>query len=384
VIINNLKKIFKSIFLFLFSIILFIAFSGCGLLQTVDNTQNPDNNNSGSLSNKDGVLKVNYIDVGQADSILIQSPDGFNMLIDAGETKNNAVVDYLNSCNVKKLDVIVATHPHSDHISEMASVIKNFDVGEFYMPKKEHTTKDFENMLDALSQKKISPKEAKAGVSLNLGKDVKCNMVAPCKNNYDNLNNWSAVVKLSYGNNSFLFTGDAESLSEKEIVSSGADIKANVLKVGHHGSSSSTSKEFLLKVNPDYAVISAAKVNDYGHPHKETLKKLNDLAIKIFGTYDDGNIVAISDGKNIEFNTKNGVQNNIKASETENTSSKNDTRKNNGNSTSSNQKYIGNKNSKKFHLPSCSNLPSEKNKVLINSKEEAENMGYSPCSNCNP
>ena len=350
-------------FVLLFSLI------GCDFSQ--NSTQ--DNETTQDMSKQKGVLKVNYIDVGQADSILIQSPNGYNMLIDAGETKDNAVIGYLNNCGIKKLNVIVATHPHEDHISEMASVIDKFDVGEFYMPKKEHTTKTFERMIDSLSKKNVTVKEAKAGSSINFDNNVKCEIVAPCGNNYKDLNNWSAVVKISYGNNKFIFMGDAEEVSEKEIINSGVDINADVLKVGHHGSHSSSSSVFLDKVAPKYAVISAAKQNDYGHPHKETIQALNDRGIKIFGTYDYGNIVAVSDGQNIEFNTGNKIEENTLDDKSKSDSNSKDS-----------QEFIGNKNSKKFHLPDCSSLPSEKNRVLFNSKEEALKQGYLPCGSCNP
>lgn len=368
---------FKSYLIAFLSAFLCIVLTlGCNVSQNVNGSENA----AASSVENDGVLKVNYIDVGQADSILIQSPNGKNMLIDAGETKENAVLNYLKGCGVKKLDVVVATHPHEDHISEMASVIKNFDIGTFYMPKKQHTTNSFEKMVDALGEKNVSVKEAKAGVSIDFDNDVLCNIVAPCKNNYDDLNNWSAVVKISYGNNKFIFTGDAESLSEKEIIASGADIKADVLKVGHHGSKSSTSEEFLKKVSPKYAVISAAKVNDYGHPHKETISVLNKYNVKTFGTYDYGNIVAVSDGNEIKFNVGEETSQKSESAEPQ----QNNNTADNSKTETVYAQFIGNKNSKKFHLPICSGLPAEKNRVIFNSRTEAVNNGYSPCGKCNP
>ena len=250
----------KTVFMVLFCFMTLFGVVGCGITENMSDSEIQAAATNKETFNKDGVLRVNYIDVGQADSILIQSPNGRNMLIDAGETKDKAVIDYLNSRNVKKLDVIVATHPHEDHISEMAEVVKNFDVGEFYMPKKQHTTKTFEKMVDAVLSKNITVNEAKAGISINFDENIKCDIIAPCGSDYDNLNNWSAVIKLSYGNTSFIFTGDAEDISEKEIIGSGVDIKADVLKVGHHGSHSSTTKSFLEKIAPKYAVISAAMI----------------------------------------------------------------------------------------------------------------------------
>lgn len=395
--INTLKRSFYYVFtFFVFTTVLFFG-TGCNSAGDIigsEGVQAYEQNKAGSenilTSNDlkdDGLLKVNYIDVGQADSILIQSPGGANMLIDAGETKENAVLNYLNSHGVKKLDVVVATHPHEDHISEMSEVIDTFEIGEFYMPKKTHTTKSFERMIDSLLAKNITPVEAKAGVEFNLDDNVKCNIVAPCKNDYDNLNNWSVVLKLTYGNKSFLFTGDAEKLSEEEILDSGADIKADVLKAGHHGSHSSTSERFFYAVNPESVIISAGKDNDYGHPHKETMDFLYRSGVEdIFITYEEGDIVAISDGESIRFNIWDKWKQDANQTQADNSvSDSNDTANIKSDSLNeSAQTYIGNKKSKKFHKATCSSLPSEQNRVLFNSRSEAENQKYTPCANCNP
>lgn len=312
-------------------------------------------------------LIVHYIDVGQADSILIQTPKGKNMLIDAGETKNGAIKAYLDSLGIKNIDFVIETHPHEDHISEMSDIIKTYNIGNVYMPKVMHTTKSFEKMLDEIEAKGLQINEAKVGISINIEDGISCDIVAPCSDDYENLNNWSTVLHLTYGQTSFLFTGDAEKLSEDEILESNANIKADVLKVGHHGSSTSTSENFLNKVNPKYAVISLAKQNDYGHPHKETIKKFEDRNIQIYQTCDSGTIKAISNGKEITIIEA--------ASNNTSKSSKKKTKK---------LSYIGNKNSKKFHTNKCDNLPSKKNRINFKSRNEAIKQGYSPCKTCNP
>jgi len=248
-----------------------------------------------------GNLKVHFIDVGQADSILVQTPNGRNMLIDAGETKDNAVINYLNGLGITRLDAVVATHPHENHISEMPEVINSFEIGNFYMPKVSHTTQGFADMINALSNRGIKVTEATAGNWIGLDENLGCDIVAPNSNNYKDLNNWSAVVHLTYGKTSFLFTGDAEELSEQEILNSGINIKSDVLKVGHHGSSTSTSLDFLKAVNPKYAVISYGADNDYGHPNNETLEELKDITT--YKTATDGNIVFTSDGNGITVET---------------------------------------------------------------------------------
>ena len=247
-------------------------------------------------------LSVHFIDVGKADSIYINCGKN-NILIDAGEkTTYNVVKEYLNKNDVKSLDLVVATHPHSDHIGGLAEIIKDFHIKSFMMPKINDslipTSKCYERLLLALKNKNIIPKNPCVGDSINIG-DLNFKVLAPKKDNtYDNLNDFSVVLKMTYKDNSFLFTGDAQSVSEKDIVNTGFDISADVLKVGHHGSKTSTSDAFLNRVNPEYAVISVADDN-YKLPKKVILDRLKKKNIKIFRTDLDGNIILASDGKKI-------------------------------------------------------------------------------------
>ncbi|XXF54581.1 ComEC/Rec2 family competence protein [Thermoanaerobacterium thermosaccharolyticum] len=279
---------------------------------TTTNITKTDNNeitkqNNTSIS---GTLKVHFINVGQGDSEFIQAPSGKTMLIDAGTNEaGNSVVSYLKNLGISRIDILVGTHPHEDHIGGMDNVINSFDIGQFYMPKVTTTTKTFEDVLTAAKSKGLSITTAKAGIILDLGSDIKAEMLAPNGTKYDDLNNYSAVIKLTYGNTSFLFTGDASSQSEEEMLNKGYNLKANVLKVGHHGSSSATTLPFLQAVNPKYAVISCGKNNDYGHPHKETMDKLKNAGIIVYRTDECGTIVATSDGNNISFNVKPGDYN---------------------------------------------------------------------------
>ncbi|MDR3596808.1 ComEC/Rec2 family competence protein [Clostridium sp.] len=246
-------------------------------------------------------LKIHYIDVGQGDSELIQIGDE-NILIDAG-TSDKKALDYLKSINITKLDYVIATHPHEDHIGSMDDVINNITVGTFYSPKVTTTTKTYENMIKALKNKNLKLTVPKVGDQLTIG-NATLTFLAPNSDKYDDLNNYSIVVKLKYGNNSFIFMGDAQDISESEILAKQLDVQADVIKIGHHGSYSSTSQAFLDKVNPKYAVISCGKGNDYGHPHKETITKLNAENINVFRTDLEGTIIATSDGTNITFNVK--------------------------------------------------------------------------------
>lgn len=262
------------------------------------------------VSSAQNQLKVHFIDVGQADSILIQTPEGKAMLIDAGNNDDgDLVVSYLKSQGVKKIDVLVGTHPHEDHIGGMDNVIYSFDIGKIYMPKAASTTRTYEDLLTAIKSKNLKVSTAKAGIAIDIDPKVKIEMLAPNSEAYDDLNNYSAVIKLTYGKTAFLFEGDAESSSEKEMLEKGYELKADVLKIGHHGSSSSTTPEFLSAVSPKYAIISVGKNNDYGHPAKATMDKLKAANIAVYRTDECGTIIAASDGANISFNCKPGTYN---------------------------------------------------------------------------
>lgn len=250
-----------------------------------------------------GKLVCYYLDVGQGDSIFIELPNSQTMLIDSGENYHGAgIIKYIKKRGYTKIDYLVGTHPHSDHIGSMAYIVKNFNIGSVYMPKVSTNSRLYENLLTALKSKKLTAKSGKAGVKIfDDGDDnLKAEIIAPVKLEKENLNNSSIVLKLTYKNSSFLFMGDAE---KAEVSAIKDDVRADVLKVGHHGSSTSTTKAFLNKVKPSIAVISCGSHNDYGHPHKNVLKLLKQIDCEVHRTDKEGTVAVSSDGRSYEVET---------------------------------------------------------------------------------
>ena len=250
----------------------------------------------------DAEFSVHVIDVGQGDSILIKSP-GYSILIDAGEKEYGPeIVSYLQSQDVSMLDYVVATHPHADHIGGMAYVIEQMKVRHVIAPQVPKsitpTSKAYQNMLTAIKEKGLKITRPEVGEVYELDDGSQFTILGPVEPSTE-MNNNSVVLKFEYGDTSFLFTGDCEADMEELILDAGADVSADVLKLGHHGSSTSTSDEWLEAVNPRFGAISCGKDNSYGHPHKETIAKLKQAGVEYYRTDLDGTIIFESDGEAI-------------------------------------------------------------------------------------
>ncbi len=254
-------------------------------------------------------FSLTAVDIGQGDSIFIQC-DGKNMLVDSGPVEGkDDLIEFLQSKKIKKLDYVLVTHQHADHIGGMPEVLKNFDVDQFIMyelpEKMVPTSKAYKKLLTSLLDHDITVKAANdmVGESFMLG-DAKITVLGPIDGDTDNLNNLSVVTRVEYGDTAFILSGDAEKSEEKDIIKSGANLSADVYKVGHHGSKTSSTGKYLEAINPKYALISAGNDNSYNHPSEKTLEKLSERGIEYYITKEDGDITVTSDGTNIKVETE--------------------------------------------------------------------------------
>lgn len=232
-------------------------------------------------------LKVYFFDVGQADSILVMN-EGQTMLIDAGNNEDGEMlVQNLKTLGITKVDYLIGTHPHEDHIGGLDDIIKNFEIGTIYMPKVQTNTKTFEDVLDAVSEEDLKITTPKVGDVFLVGQ-TECRVLA-VDNKAKNLNLASIVIQMKFDDMTYLFTGDAEKEVEEKIAKA-EDIKANILKVGHHGSDTSSSEKFIQSVAPEISVISVGKDNSYGHPSQDILDRLEEIGSKTYRTDEVGNI----------------------------------------------------------------------------------------------
>ncbi len=256
------------------------------------------------VSNNITDVAVHFIDVGQGDCALIQTSSG-NMLIDAGNFDSRYdIVDYIEKLGVKEFEYAIFTHPHEDHIGAAKTLLEKYEFKNVIMPDAAHTTPTFDFTVDAIEKEGCNVLEGLAGRSYALG-NVKIDILAPdTYYDHNDLNNMSIVCKVTYGDVSFLFTGDAEEESEDSIIYHNYDIDADILKVAHHGSSTSSTTRFINEVTPSVAIISAGKDNDYGHPHRETMQLFNNLNTETYITFEVGSIIVTTDGNKYDVKTE--------------------------------------------------------------------------------
>ena len=263
----------------------------------------------GTPQSEQNLLTVAFLDVGQGDSILIRSPNGQIMLIDGGRSVNLAqsvIIPQLQAWGAAQVDVLIPTHPDQDHISGLAGVLENYPVKTVALTGQVHTTQIYERLLTDIRDKNVSTIKVRTGTDIPFDSAVKLEVLGPDDEavQRDDTNNASIVIKLTYGSTSFLFTGDAEFSEEKAILAHGFDVRSTVLKLGHHGSRTSTDEDWLKQVQPQLGIISAGKDNAYGHPHPEVIAALQQLGISYIRTDEHGTITVTSDGAQLHVTSE--------------------------------------------------------------------------------
>ena len=348
-------------------LVLALLLSGCTIvIRPAEQTPPADFGNTGVLTGQE--LMVHFIDVGQADCALIAYGD-YHMLIDGGNKEDGQlVVSYLQQQGIEDLDAVVCTHAHEDHVGGLPSVLAVYPTYSIYAPTRTYSSRIFDDFLyyaDQQRQEVIIPAPNDT-ISVGDNGELMITVLGPVQS-YAETNDTSIILKVEYGETSFLFTGDMEVAAENDMLDywgTKMDWNVDVLKVGHHGSDTSTGYRFLNEVMPTYGVISVGEGNTYGHPNEEPLSRLKQAGTILLRTDKLGHIIAHSDGTEVTFTWENqsAQPEDVESAET--------------------VTYVGNKNSKKFHTEDCSSLPKEDNRVYFDSYQEAIDNGYSPCSSC--
>ena len=339
-------------------------------IQAAEHTASVSQSAKSSSREQKDLLTVTFLDVGQGDAAVLQC-GGQSMMIDGGKAKASSYIySWLKKNQISQLDVMVATHTDADHIGGLSGALNYAKVGTAYCPVTSGTTKTFQSFVKYLKKQGKSITVPKAGDEFSLG-SARVRILGPTDPQAEG-NNSSIVLKVTFGDTSFLFTGDAEREEEQELLESGYDLESTVLKVGHHGSDTSTSYLFLRTVNPQYAVISVGADNTYGHPTEAVLSRLRDADVKTYRTDLQGTITAVSDGKKVSFQTERNAEINTLDQASDSSAEKT---------------YVLNTNTHKFHDPDCSSVSQmkEKNKrIVTESRDQIIAEGYDPCGRCHP
>ena len=306
-------------------------------------------------------MTIHFIDVGQADCALLEC-DGAYILIDGGNVEDSSlVVSYLQQQGVDELSAVICSHAHEDHVGGLPGVLAVYPTEAVYAPTRTYSSGCFDDFLYYTDQQGLEVTIPEAGDTIPFGSAI-AQVLGPVQQ-YAEPNNTSIVLKVTYGSTSFLFTGDMEISAETDLLDSGANVKTDVLKVGHHGSDTSTGYRFLYEAEPEHAIISVGTGNSYGHPNEATLSRLEDAGCTIYRTDKLGHIIAHSDGTNITFIWEDSSATPETGEPVAVT-------------------YIGNTKSKKLHVEGCSSLPGEQNRITFDSYDQAIEAGYTPCGNC--
>lgn len=364
------KRIFS---LFLVISLLLSTLCGCGGMGLPTGGTTADTSESVTIP-ENSSFAIHFIDVGQADAALIMCK-GQTMLIDGGNAEDSDLIyTYLQKHSITHLDYVVCTHAHEDHVGGLSGALTAATVGTVLSPVTDYDSKVFRNFAEKTRERGREITVPRAGDVYQVG-DATVTVLGPQKD-YDDTNNTSIVLRVAYGSTSFLFTGDMESSAEKDLVESGVELKSTVLKVGHHGSTTSTSYQFLRAVAPTYGVISVGTDNQYDHPNDDVLSRLRDADVTLYRTDLQGDIICTSNGSTLTFTTQKRAEQPINPTEPDKSGS--------GDASVTEYPYIGNLNTHKFHTATCSYLPAEENRIYFTTREEAIEYDYTACGSCKP
>lgn len=333
---------------------------------------------------------VHVLDVGQGLSVLVES-QGHSMLYDGGDRDQSSfVVSYLKQQGVTELDYMIASHYDADHLNGLVGALNTTSVKQVFAPEYTTDTRVFQSFQSTIAEKAIPKEQPAVGSSYQLG-DATFQILSPSGSSYSDANNYSIAIRITDGDSSFLITGDAETQAEAEICAAGLELDSDVYVMGHHGSGTSSSWTLLQEATPEYAVLSCGAGNSYGHPHIESMEKLQSMEIQLLRTDKQGTIIASTDGSSITWNVDPcndytpGDENDTPAQPQGQTTSQ--TAQTTDSSTATTTGYILNISSKKIHYPNCKSVAQMKEsnkKATTESKEALLAQGYTPCGNCKP
>lgn len=324
----------------------------------------PEGTQSNHTPSDGSVLTVHFIDVGQADCALLECGGEF-MIIDGGNRDDSQlVISYLESCGVEELKYVVCSHAHEDHVGGLPAVLSVYPTAHVLAPTKTYSSNVFDDFARYTDQQGLEITIPAPGDTFTLG-EAEVTVLGPVTS-YAETNDTSIILMVDFGSNRFLFTGDMEITAEADMLNyweGRFDWNVDVLKVGHHGSSTSSSYRFVYETDPEYAIISCGEDNSYGHPHREIVRLYNDAGVPMFRTDELGTILAVCDGTDITITWEKSENEpaDVEAAQLQ---------------------YVGNKNSGKFHSSTCTGLPKEENRIYFDSYQQAIDAGYTPCSSC--